>query len=477
MSLVIDTFSLIVLRLKTYLQANTSRVTDYNRGSVIRTILEAIALEMDKLYYQLERLQKAGFIQSASGDDLDEIAHDFNLERIQATKAAVTVRFSRLTPAPVGGVDIPAGSVWTTTPRFTTSDAIQFTNLVGATMVAGTQYIDVVVTAVVAGQSSNALANEITVNASNVPGIDSLVNTLPAIGGDDEETDPELRLRISLIFRGNSAGTEANYKLVLLSSTPAVVSSVSVVGPRDPLMTRDSGVGGKVDVYFKGNVVSTQGSEVFVFQNGTDYFFSPFIFDPPDYPNPRLVPVTSIVSIQDLDAMDTLTPGTDYNLVPDPTILGKSDRANDKITFANMVSRNGHNFIVTYMYDKTVSDLRTLIESWRPVTADIIIKEGLVQLLDARIKPFYAPGIVSADAQAAMTTALQDYINETGLGGTVYVTEALRRMSEVKVNGLVAVLGFDKAITSVFKTGVPTADSAITVTKNTYFSLNAVTYV
>jgi hypothetical protein len=476
-ALTVDTFSVIIQRLITYLQANTSRITDYNRGSVIRTLLEAVALEMDKLYYQLELLQNASFIKSAAGDDLDAKAQDFGLTRIPATKATVTVRLSRLTPAPVGGIAIPAGSIWSTLPRFTTSDAVQFTNAVAYTIPAGDTFLDISVEAVVAGQSGNVLATEIVVNSSNVEGVDFLGNPLAATGGDDIETDAELRSRISLIFRGNNAGTEDNYKSVLLGNTLAVVSSVSVVGPGEPLMTRDSGVGGKVDIYFKGNALPTQASESFLFVNGTDYNFSPYIFDPPDYPNARLVPVNSIVQIQDLDTLDILVAGTDYTFVADATIFGRSDRAQDKIAFANMPTRNGHTFQVTFFYDKTVGDLRAIIESWRPITADVLIKEGLVQSVDARIKPFYAPGIVPSAAQAAMTTALQDYINEIQLGGTIYVTEALRRMAEVKVNGLLAVIGFDKTQSTIYNTGVPTSNSVLTVDKNTYFSLNAVVYL
>lgn len=475
--LTVDTFSVIISRLMTYLQANTSRITDYNRGSVTRTLLEAVALEMDKLYFQLERLQNSFFLRTSVGDDLDEKANDLGLERVVATKSTVIVTLGRLSPAPVGGINVPAGSIWTTLPRFTTSDSIQFTNPLAATIPAGETSVDVQVDAVVAGQNGNVLAGEIVVNASNVEGIDTVANALPATGGDDVESDSELQNRIALVYRGNSAGTEENYKLVVLSNTVAVVSSVSVVGPGEPLMTRDNGVGGKIDIYFKGNALPTQGDQSFAFVNGTDYYFSPTIFDPPDYPTARQVPVNAIVSIQDMDTMDFLIAGTDFNLVVDTSIFGRSDRAADKITFANMVIRNGHTFKVIFNYDKTVGDLRTLIETWRPITADVLIKEGLIQLLDAKIKPFYAPGIVPGDAQAAMSDALEGYINEIGLGGTIYVTEAIRRMSEVKVNGLIAVSGFDKSLTTIFMTGVPTSASTITVDKNTYFALNAITYL
>jgi hypothetical protein len=442
---------------------------------------------MDKLYYQLERLQKATFIQSAAGDDLDIKAGDFNLSRVQATKAVGVIRLSRLTPAPISGVDIPAGSIWTTTPRFTSFDAIQFTNPISWFMPADATFLDIDVEAVVAGTIGNVLANAVIVNSTNVPGVDSLANPLAFTGGGDLETDNGLRARLSLIFRGNNSGTESNYKSVLLGNATAVVSSVSIVGPGEPLMTRDSGVGGKADIYFKGSANPQTFTESFSFFSGVDHIIQPEIFDPPDFPNQRNVPVNSITSIEDMDTLEILVAGVDYTFVPDTTVFARSDRDQSKVTFANMPTRDGHTFLITYVADKTVGDLRTLIETYRPITADILIKEGVIQNLDATIKPFYAPGVSPAVAQPAMTLALQGYINELGLGGVapndqgnlpgLYVTEAIRRMSEVKINGLKAVTGFDKELTTIFKTGFPTTDSVITITKDTYFVLNAVSYI
>jgi len=476
MSLVVDTFSVIAQRLMTYMQANTSLLTDYNEGSVIRTILESNAMEFDKNYYQLELVQQASFIQQAVGQDLDLIAQDFNLTRIPATFATGYVRLSRLTPAPAGGVPVPAGSVWSTTPQYTAYDAIAVSNPAPASIPAGALYVDVPVVAVVAGSSGNVLAGQIQVNTSNVPNIDQVNNIAAMSGGQDIETDTTLRARVALILKGTNAGTENSYKSVLLNNTTAIVTSVSVVGPGEPLMTRDSGVGGKVDIYFKGNLNPTSFSETFTFNNPNPYVFSPGVYDPPDFPTQRSQPVDSITQVLDLDTMTVLTPGVDYTLVKDTTIFGGSDRAQDYISFTNAPARNGHNFQVTFLADKTVGDLRALIEAYRPITADVLIKEGIIQNVDARIQPFYAPGISVAAAQAAMLAVLQAYVDGLPLGGTLYVTEALRQMAEANVNGLKVVLGFNTA-TAIYPTGTPSSLATLSVQKNTYFNLNSVTWL
>lgn len=476
MPLAVETFTVIYNRLALYLQANTARITDYNKGSAARSILEAVALEFDKQYYQLENVQKASYINTAVGDDLAIKALDYGLNKIQATSAQVTITLTRNTPAPIGGVPIPINSVWTTVPQFSAFDAIRFQNPLAATFPAGDTTFDLAVTAVVPGLSGNVPSGSIIVNASNVPGIDAVTNTLPSANGDDEESDNELRSRLSLKIKGNNAGTENSYKSILLANTSAVVSSVSIVGPGEPLMTRDAGAGGKADIYFKGNLNPNTFVESFVYDNSLlEYFFSPDPFDPPDFPNERRVPVVSITKVEDLTAADIVPPG-DYTLTNDSTIFGGSDRAQDKVVFINSPARDGHNFRITFIANQTVGDLRFLIEPTRPITADILIKQGLQADLDGSFKPFYAPGVDTAAADAAMLTVLSEYVNELGLGATIYLTEAIRRMSEVKVNGLTAVIGFDKLLSSLFLTGIPTSDSSITLDKNQYFVLNTVTF-
>lgn len=75
-----------------------SAITDINPGSVIRTVWEAVALEMAQIHVQMQSLLNLFSIDKASGTDLDERAQDFGLERERSTASAgvVTVGDSAL---------------------------------------------------------------------------------------------------------------------------------------------------------------------------------------------------------------------------------------------------------------------------------------------------------------------------------------------------------------------------------------------
>ncbi len=73
-------------------RTNTT-VTDFNRGSVIRTILEAAALEDDEQYYQMLQILRAFSYRTAPGTDLDRRAADFDIVRNIATPSTGEVLF------------------------------------------------------------------------------------------------------------------------------------------------------------------------------------------------------------------------------------------------------------------------------------------------------------------------------------------------------------------------------------------------
>lgn len=110
MAFVPRTFDTILADMIAHVRANTA-LTDFNVGSVIRTILEAAALEDDEQYFQMVQLLDAFSYQTATGTDLDERAADFNLVRLDPAGAVGNVRFHN------GNLD---------------TDFLQFAALVGA---------------------------------------------------------------------------------------------------------------------------------------------------------------------------------------------------------------------------------------------------------------------------------------------------------------------------------------------------------
>lgn len=92
MSFTPRTFEVILNDMIAYVQSRTS-ISDYNVGSVIRTILEAAALEDDEQYFQMVQLLDLFSFTTASGEDLDRRLGDFGLTRNSAQSATAKGKY------------------------------------------------------------------------------------------------------------------------------------------------------------------------------------------------------------------------------------------------------------------------------------------------------------------------------------------------------------------------------------------------
>jgi uncharacterized phage protein gp47/JayE len=70
-------------------------ITDINPGSVIRNIVESVALEIDFLYAQMNQVYNSGFIDTATGKSLDLIVSMLGITRKEAGFATGEVTFGR----------------------------------------------------------------------------------------------------------------------------------------------------------------------------------------------------------------------------------------------------------------------------------------------------------------------------------------------------------------------------------------------
>src|SRR6185503_16889853 len=102
------------------------RLTDRNPGSIVRTLAESFAREYAVLSKQLEAVYRAGFVGTAEGRDLDQVAALVGVERRTRVVARGEVVFSRTTPSPadifvpvgtrVSTKEVPASTVETVDP-------------------------------------------------------------------------------------------------------------------------------------------------------------------------------------------------------------------------------------------------------------------------------------------------------------------------------------------------------------------------
>ena len=96
-----------------WVSSATDRITDFNTGSVIRTILEVVAIELEELYYQLLRAVEEAIEEA--------IYRTFNFPRNPSQKATGLVRFTRISGSEVL-ININRGTLVSTD----TDPAIQF---------------------------------------------------------------------------------------------------------------------------------------------------------------------------------------------------------------------------------------------------------------------------------------------------------------------------------------------------------------
>lgn len=102
MSFQVKKYNSILASLINWMSGATSRVTDYNKGSVVRTILESFAMELEELYYQL--------LQATQEAIEEAIYRAFNFPKNPAEKSTGAETFTRLSGIDVV-VTIPQGTL------------------------------------------------------------------------------------------------------------------------------------------------------------------------------------------------------------------------------------------------------------------------------------------------------------------------------------------------------------------------------
>lgn len=191
---------------KTYralLDAMLARVPnslDKREGSMIQTALGAGAYSLEEFYLDLDKVQRGGAIQTAVGEDLDNLAVLANVERYPASPA-VRLGVFNLDSIPIGA-------------RFSTIDGGDSVNFTTTSQVGPGQYRLTCETPGVIGNSYTGPILPITV----IPGLTSAQITDILVPGDDREGEEALRERVISALRERPfGGNVADYKRVVLA--------------------------------------------------------------------------------------------------------------------------------------------------------------------------------------------------------------------------------------------------------------------
>lgn len=211
-------------------------VNDLYPGSVVRTLLEAVALETAGLYAQMQSVYDAGFIDTAAGGALDHVVALLGIERVRAGRNSTELRFTRAKNSR-GEITLPAGT------RAATADgAIEYETLADVTLADGQASAKVPARDTLASNDGLA-ADTLTLLTRPVAGIEAVTNPAASSRLDRDETDAELRTRARRFLVGAERGTRSaieaavgaeGLRCELTEPAPGVVDVTLQSGALDP---------------------------------------------------------------------------------------------------------------------------------------------------------------------------------------------------------------------------------------------------
>lgn len=190
MAFQIKDFASIVASEINHARAATLKITDYQPGSVARTIMEAPAAELEELYIQMflglrEAIPVSTFLS-------------FGFTQLPAAYATGIVSVSSVTPQPVD-FNIPAGV------EFSAADGRRYASTAAVVWPAGESLITIPVRATTLGLAGNIAAGAIT--GSTFFGAGYTVSSQALTTGRDVETLDEREIRFAEYVQSLSRGT------------------------------------------------------------------------------------------------------------------------------------------------------------------------------------------------------------------------------------------------------------------------------
>jgi len=243
-----------------------------------------ISIPVERSEYKLAlahafRLTDMRDVQIIIDQAFEKWASNYGAERLGGTKArGEVVLFT--TKQPTASKPIPLGSVVQAgSYNFLTTSAAEITlsNIASFYDASTGRYS---VRAYVQGQNPGTGYNLPAGQINKVRDIKGLFVTNPAAtyGGKGLETNRELVIRVQRMIAGSEIGNRVGYKK-LLAGIPKVTEAI-IVGPGDALMKRDydstrqEHMGGKLDIWIKGeNEATVSDTFAFTFEEAHDVQF------------------------------------------------------------------------------------------------------------------------------------------------------------------------------------------------------------
>lgn len=202
-------------------KATQDKITDFNIGSVARTLMESTAIEVEEFYQRMF----AGILEAIPTAIYK--GFDFVLQDAAAARGVVQISFG----VPIEeAFTIPAGTIFVAS---TTNN--RYLSVQSVAVPVGVSEISVLVECSVSGTVGNAVAGVInTAQGFDLP-TNAVVSNLPITSGQDAETEDERKARfvsfIQTLARGTNGAVEfAARSAQIANADGTVVEYVTRVG-------------------------------------------------------------------------------------------------------------------------------------------------------------------------------------------------------------------------------------------------------
>jgi uncharacterized phage protein gp47/JayE len=448
-------------------------------GQVLRDIVvNAPSQEFANLYNELGNAQQAQSISNAAimtASDLDKLVANFGIVRKGASVAFGSVVFYTTT-APSTNITIPEGTIlgtgvgqngqevtFVTRYRFDFNKASQSNYWNPDT---GSYEFPVDVVAQNPGSNGNVGPFTITkIKSGGIPF--SVTNRASTTGGTDQENNIDLATRALNAFLGSNKGTKAGYTSLVLAQDG--VYDAIVQGPGDPLMIRDNGLGGKVDIWTitapstitqlgpsNNSNLQFQWNQQAAYLLGEKYNFPvvPIDVDSPITVNGLVSPTGVTILLYEKHSpapagVAYIASGNyHYEVIKDDSLdYGHSYKAIDQIkwnssqiqsSISSFPGASGMTISINYSYNQKINDLQTLLnnDDNHIVTSDVLAKEARKILVDVASDVVLLPEykVTSATESlniANIVDAVTNYINTNRLGNKIEASDIVQVIHNV----------------------------------------------
>jgi hypothetical protein len=277
MAFAIKNFNTITAQLILYVSGHTNALTDFNVGSVVRTMLEAFAEELEYLYLEMFR----GILE---GIDTG-VYNSFDFPALGAVSASGSVIFSLVqtgttNPAsPTTSIVIPAGTI-VQVPSINTTTGTTVGNSYSVNQdtiwPVGQTSVSTVVTCTQSGTVGNTAYNTITSIVSTLPTVAgatyAVTNPATISNGADQETAAQQKQRFAEYLQSLGRGTidaieYAALQTVIYDANGNIIEKVGSAVVVEPYLIDGSLPSAYVIVYVYNGVGNTSSALVAQTQN------------------------------------------------------------------------------------------------------------------------------------------------------------------------------------------------------------------